>query len=419
MVSLCGTNVHAQIIEPELVAGNLSLETVSGSLVDPTGMAFLGHDDILVLEKNKGTVQRIIDGQILEEPILDVNVNGKDERGMLGIAVSKDTTNGIVYVFLFYTEAEEDGGQPIGNRLYRYELVEDKLVNPKLLLDLPYLPGPAHNGGVVAIGPDENVYVVVGDITPTSYGKEDVKLMSTNDKDGKEPDGRGGILRVTQDGEVVDGEGILGEGHPLDKYYAYGIKNSFGIGFDPVTGKLWDTENGPKFGDEINLVEPGFNSGWRKVQGIWTVNERLTEGERDINKGEEMPFDPEILVDFDGKGKYSSPEFSWDDNVGPTAIVFLNSDRLGEPYQNDIFVGSVLGDIYNFQLTENRSQLVLDEQLADGVANADQEVERVIFGKGMGIISDLEVGPDGYLYILTGVRDTEGKIYRIVPITDE
>jgi aldose sugar dehydrogenase len=74
------------------------------------------------------------------------------------------------------------------------------------------------------------------------------------------PDGRGGILRVTQDGEIVQ-PSILGDEHPLDMYYAYGIRNSFGIDFDPETGNLWDTENDPSFGDEINLVEPGFNSG--------------------------------------------------------------------------------------------------------------------------------------------------------------
>ena len=60
-----------------------------------------------------------------------------------------------------------------------------------------------------------------------------------------------------------------GERYPLDLYYAYGIRNGYGFDFDPVSGRLWDTENGPEFGDEINLVEPGFNSGWKTIQGIW------------------------------------------------------------------------------------------------------------------------------------------------------
>ena len=84
-------------------------------------------------------------------------------------------------------------------------------------------------------------------------------------------DGRSGILRINQDGKPV-GEGILGSTFPLNLYYAYGIRNSFGFDWDPLTGKLWDTENGPHYGDEINLVEPGFNSGWVKVQGVWEPN---------------------------------------------------------------------------------------------------------------------------------------------------
>ena len=252
------------------------MELISEGLELPTSMAFLGPNDILVLEKDKGTVQRIVNGKILAEPLLDVNVANKSERGMLGIAVAsaKNNENEPTYVFLYYTESVEDGNDdcprdnfcnpgndPLGNRLYRYELVNDKLVNPKLMLDLPATPGPAHNGGAVTIGPDNNVYLAIGEVRNQSIQKV------------SSADGRGGILTVTQDGEVSGegGEGILGNTSPLNLYYAYGIRNSFGIDFDPVTGKLWDTENGQKIGDEINLVEPGFNSGWNEIQGMWTT----------------------------------------------------------------------------------------------------------------------------------------------------
>ena len=156
-----------------------------------------------------------------------------------------------------------EGKPPLGNRLLRYELVNNKLVNAKLLLDLPATPGPHHNGGNIRIGPDQNLYVVIGDL-------EGHLTESQNIKNGPPPDRTSGILRITQDGKPV-GNGILGNTFPLNLYYAYGIRNSFGMDFDPVTGKLWDTENGPGFGDEINLVEPGFNSGWRIVQGMWKV----------------------------------------------------------------------------------------------------------------------------------------------------
>ena len=154
----------------------------------------------------------------------------------------------------------------LANRLYRYELVDNKLVNPLLLLDLPANPGPRHNGGAITIGPDNNLYVPIGDVDG-SFKEENTETETQNYNDGVDPDGRSGILRITQDGQPV-GEGILGDSIPLKLYYAYGIRNSFGLGFDPVTGKLWDTENGPGNSDEINLVEPGFNSGWQQVMGL-------------------------------------------------------------------------------------------------------------------------------------------------------
>ena len=89
---------------------------------------------------------------------------------------------------------------------------------------------------------------------------------------------------------------------------------SYGIDFDPLTNNLWDTENGPTFGDEINLVEPGFNSGWRKIQGIWNVTE-MTGPDGRINltdlDNKSIGLDPRGLETFEGRGIYSSPEFTW------------------------------------------------------------------------------------------------------------
>ncbi len=154
-----------------------------------------------------------------------------------------------------------------------------------MLLDLPTGPGADHNGGVVEVGPDGNVYVLVGDgdscweeeYCTGSLEDSPVNSETSNIPTGDSPVGRGGILRVTPDGEpILSGEnkttGILADHDPLNKYFGYGIRNGFGLAFDPLTDKLWDTENGPGYGDEINLVEPGFNSGWLKVQGWWPVN---------------------------------------------------------------------------------------------------------------------------------------------------
>jgi aldose sugar dehydrogenase len=400
---------------PFVTDPNLKVEVLYQGLENATSMAFLGQDDILVLEKDNGTVRRIVNGTLLSKPLLDVPVASKGERGMLGIAVARHEADHRIYVFLYYTESAtgRDGDdittkkEPLGNRLYRYEYIDGKLINPKLLLNLPTIPGPSHNGGVLKIGPDnKSVYLVIGNLNYVQ--NQSFITKAQNNKNGPPPDGRGGILRITFDGSVVDNKGILGDEDPLNKYYAYGIRNSFGMDFDPITGKLWDTENGPKFGDEINLVEPGFNSGWNKVVGIWKALPKDYQARGDLASEK-----PDNLVDFDGRGKYSSPEFTWNNSVAPTALKFLSTNKLGKQYENDMLVADVNNyRIYHFELNQNRTALLLQAPLIDKVADSDEELNNVIFARGFGLITDLEIGPDGYLYF---VAFDEGKIYRIVP----
>jgi aldose sugar dehydrogenase len=395
--------------DPVIKDTKFEVDLIAKDLEFPTAFAFVGLDDILVLEKEKGSVKRIVDGETLPEPLINVNVASLNERGLLGIAVSQNASADRTYVFLYYTEAEDEQADdnddeaaneektPLGNRLYRYELVDNKLINPKLLLDLPATPGPSHNGGAVTIGPDGHVYLVIGDVRGS-------KSLMQNFQGGAEPDGRGGILRVTQDGELVNGKGILGDGHPLDSYYAYGIRNSFGIDFDPVTNMLWDTEVGNKEGDEINLVKPGFNSGYSKVQGL---------------ASQVKEFNTTDLVDFNRNGIYSDPQLTWNYPVTPTGIKFLNSDRLGKQYTNDIFVGGFNnGKVYHFDLNDQRNELSLNAVLQDHVAGSEDELDHSIFAENFGGITDIEVGPDGYLYVMSFYQGkNEGTIFRIVPST--
>ena len=148
---------------PIIKDSSLKAEVVFEGLTSPTSFAFVGPNDILVLEKDKGTVQRIVNGKILAEPLLEVNVANDANRGMLGIAVSKEKEKNATNIFLYFTEAPLDKF-PIGNRVYKYELVNNKLVNPQVLLNLPAIPGPSHNGGALIIGPDNNVYAIIGDV---------------------------------------------------------------------------------------------------------------------------------------------------------------------------------------------------------------------------------------------------------------
>jgi aldose sugar dehydrogenase len=408
-----------QVRIPRVNDDGLQVELVIQGLADATSIGFLG-DDMLVLEK-AGTVQRIGNDGLLDEQLLKVNVDDEDERGLLGIEIVENENGSSSYVFLSYTEMvvnDSSGEEEVRNRLYRYELQNDKLVNPVLLLDLPADPGSAHNGGVITVGPDDNIYLAIGELIRSDYAKDDYNTQAQNYENGKEPDGRGGILRVTQDGEIVQ-PSILGDEHPIDMYYAYGVRNSFGIDFDPLTGNLWDTENGPGFGDEINLVEPGFNSGWSRVSGINEVIEEIEvdpddmKEKRKITKGEEILSAPEGLVDFNGNGKYSPPELSG--RFIPTEILFLNSSMLGEEYRNDLFIATVIGNIYRFDLNEDRTELILEGTSSDEIEVDETDLEDAMFAQGFGIITDIEEGPDGYMYVVSGIREDNSKVYRISP----
>jgi aldose sugar dehydrogenase len=406
---------------------NLKAELVYKGIQVISNMAFIGPDDILILEKNNGTVMRVVNGTMQQEPLVDLDVVHSD--GLVGITASPNYSNPR-YVFLYVTEApriyDEDvetneeiisvngtlGYTRECNCVYRYELVNGRLINPTLFLELPATPGPMHNGGEIIVGPDDNLYISVGDVTGHDTAATSTKAQ--NYENGPDPDGRAGILRITQDGRIVNGNGILGNQDPLDLYYAYGIRSSFGMDFDPITGYLWDTENGPDHGDEINLVEPGFNSG---ADYIFGMSSRY--GEHSSNSDN---FDPDNLEDFDGKGKYSDPEFTWEVPVGVTALQFLDSDKYGEEYKNDMFVGDVNnGNIYHFDLNGqiNRTELLLDEPLDDKIADNPDESNSIVFASGSGGITDMQVGPDGYLYVLSTQKNSadpgEGTIYKIVP----
>jgi glucose/arabinose dehydrogenase len=393
----------------------LKFEIVYEGLKYPTSMAFLGPDDFIVLER-EGTVQRIVDGIKSNTPLIDLDVADYEDGGLLGIAVKNEDTNGPnshvkpVYVYLYFTSQKVRNENNVqqkdwaANVVYRYELMNNTLKNGKLLLNLP--AGYHHDGGPILIGPDnKTVYISVGDVENEYY--KVVANKALNNKSGADPDGTGGILRFGLDGQPIN-EGILGKKYPLNLYYAYGIRNSFGMAFDPLTGKLWTTDNSHETGDEINKLEPGFNGGWNKVQGIWPYAGDF------VPNASHAIYDPTDLVTFEGKGKYRSPEFIWNRTVGPTALLFMTTDKLGKQYKNDMFVADVEnGRIYHFELNRNRTGLLLDGPLSDKIADTDKELKRVVFAGNFGLITDMDVGPDGYLYF---VVFNEGKIYRIVPV---
>lgn len=382
----------ATAVSAQMVANPaLRVTEVVAGLSRPTAMAFIGPSDILVLQKADGRVRRVINGVLQSGEVLDVAVHSSSERGLLGIAVHPEFPT-VPFVYLYYTESStgidtsDSSSAPLGNHVYRYTWNGSALIDPLLILDLPATPGPNHDGGAMTFGPDGKLYVVIGDLNRNG--------QLQNFSGGPAPDDTGVIFRINDDGTTPSDNPFASQ-PDLARYYAYGVRNSFGLAFDPVTGELWDTENGPDAYDEINLVQPGFNSGWERIMGSVSRDAQVTSD----------------LVQFPGS-QYVDPKFSWLSPVGPTGIVFLNSNQLGADYQNDAFVGDINnGNLYRFKLNATRTGFLFqDPGLADLVADDSAELEEVILGTGFAGVTDLKVGPDGLLYVLSFFQ---GKIFVI------
>ena len=335
-------------------------EFVSG-LDWPVMIAFSGND-ILVLEKNSGNIRLIKNGELQNEPILKVDVSVSLEEGLLGILMKNST----VYLH-FTTRNAED--YTISNLFYKYTWDGKKLTDPKLVKEI-HGGGVEHNSGLMISHPNGNVYAIMGDLG-----------------------NRKGILQNYNQGEPDD-TSVIFSLETEEPYFAIGIRNSFGFTVDPVTSFVWDTENGPEVFDEINLVAPKFNSGWASIQGPATQTQI------------------ENLPSFNDY-TYSDPEFSWENPIGVTSILFVQSNLFQE-YHDSVLVGDFHnGILYEFKLNQNRTGFDFDDQsLQDLVLNKNDLTGELILGTGFAGITDIKEGPDGLIYI---VSIGDGKIYRLIP----
>ncbi len=353
--------------EPVLHDDSLILEEFAhGVGWGHTAMTFV-DDDILILHK-AGTVHLIRDGIMQNEPVLKVTIDPTWESGLLGIT-SADSA-----VYIYFTAAGE-GGHQLGNKIYKYDWDGETLVNPVLAMELP--SNIYHDGGAMVTGLDNQVYAVIGDTG--KYGPLQNKSLENLYPPGTTDYlDTSVILRVDPDGP----------------YQAVGIRNSFGLAIDPVTGNLWDTENGDDDFDEINLVPDRFNSGWNKIMGPATQSEL------------------DSLVVYEDY-VYKDPEFSWKQVVAPTGLSF-GKFKETSTYDDSLFVGDCnYGNLYKLTLNQNRDGFeFINPDLQDNLVDNGDSMDEIILGTGFKCITDIERGPDGFLYI---VSHGEKEIYRIVP----
>ncbi len=279
-----------QLLAPAVFDPNLAVRTVVTRLVQPTSMAFLDENAFFVLEKRTGRVQHVVDGEIAGTA-LDLNVNYSSERGLLGIALHPEFHNDEPFVYLYWTasttgaDSDDLAKVPLlGNRVDRFRWNGTKLLYDGPMIALrAYQEDPNqplrgnHDGGVIRFGPDGKLYIIVGDVGRRGMTQNNLAGPFPDDQfGGPEPDDAhftGVIIRLNADGTTPNdnpfyhvGAGMPGQvGANVQKMFAFGVRNSFGMAFDPISGELWTQENGDDSFDEINRVDPGFNGGWIQI----------------------------------------------------------------------------------------------------------------------------------------------------------
>ncbi|HEX8189252.1 MAG TPA: CHRD domain-containing protein [Pyrinomonadaceae bacterium] len=459
--------VAAAASGPVMLAPGLGVRTVVAGLNQPTSMAVIGANDLLVLEKASGRVVRVKNG-VAQGVALDLNVNSASERGLLGIALHPDFAANR-FVYLYWTESTTPGDTVaaeatplLGNRVDRYVMNGATLAFDRNLLRLRALQADEgqpvrgnHNGGVLRFGPDGKLYVFVGDVGrrgffqnlpcgPTVTCPEAGPPLVPDDQfGGPEPDdahATGAIFRLNDDGTTPSDNpyaqiptvqtGPVVEN--IRRLYAYGVRNGFGMDFDPAGGYLWTQENGDDAFDEINRVEAGFNGGWAQLMG---PSSRIAEFKAiEVARGNSLQqnrWPPSNIADTAAQAlarlyrlpgsKYTEPEFSWKYAVAPSPVGFAGAG-LGPQYAGDLFVGAsrttlLGGYLMRFDLSEDRKTLATaDPRLADKVAdNADKfdlaESESLVAGRDFGITTDIRYDPaTGSLYV---VSLSNGAVYEV------
>jgi glucose/arabinose dehydrogenase len=494
----------AQASGPTMTVPNLAVREAIGGLITPIGLAFLSDTQWLVIEKNTGQVQVVADGAVTgtaldlavnnasERGLLGIALHPDfDENNFVYLFWSciapPPTENLLVPTLIQCALTPELGADSddllatplLGNRVDRFvwngetdtlsfdsnlimlrSFQNDASTSPTGPNGEIQPPRANHDGGVIRFGPDGKLYIIFGDAGrrgqlqnlpsgPTLTGLGDP--VADDQFGGPRPDDAhftGVIIRLNDDGSTPSdnpffaaGAAMGGEvGENVQKIFAYGIRNSFGMAFDPLSGNLWDQENGEDAFDEMNLVEPGMNSGWIQVQGPASRVAQFKQIETTSLHHEDFPnlqqfrWGPERIADTPAEAlsrlfvlpgsHYSDPEFSWKHVLAPAGIGFLNSRALGPQYFGDLFVGFSVNDdplgggLMRFNLTGNRRKIGVDDpRLEDRVADNPTfhdptESESLIVGRDFGIVTDIHTAPNGNLLVVSLDTGTVYEIFR-------
>ena len=348
---------------------------VSG-LDHPWGMAFRSNGDILVTERDRGTLRVIRNGQLLDEDIAGVPevFTGVRLAGLMDVVVHPEDDT---LVYLTYSKAEErDGrrGATVALARGRLDTGAGALTEVR---DIFVTDG--WGGGIAASrliwGPDGKLYMSVGGAFQFADTGQYAQDPTTH---------FGKLLRLNDDGSAPDDNPFAGDPEYLPEIYSMGHRNQIGLAFHPDTGELWATENGPQGGDEANIIQPGANYGWpvasysRQYSGLPVTD---------------TPWLPE----------FTGPHVIWWPSIAPSGLTFYDGEHF-PAWRGNLFVGSMT--VGRIQHTGHVERIVFNRR--------GQEVRREwLLTELKQRVRDVQQGPDGYLYVLT--EEDDSVLMRIEP----
>ncbi|MDQ1090355.1 MULTISPECIES: PQQ-dependent sugar dehydrogenase [unclassified Siphonobacter] len=338
-------------------------KAISDGLKNPWGITSLPDGRLIITEKS-GTMRIAKVTGELSEPITGIpTVNPDGQGGLLGIRVDPDFEQNRMIYWVF-SEKRPDGNLTAVAK-GKLSADEKKIEGATVIYRAtPAYKGDLHYGGRILIDKDGNLVVSTGERSDTVTRPQAQFLNSSLGK----------VLKITKDGKAVAGNPFEGKADAKPEIYSYGHRNVQGLAFHPVTGDLWETEFGPRGGDELNRIEPGKNYGWPTITyGIEYAGPKVGEG-------------------IQQKEGLEQPVYYWDPVVSPSGITFYTGDAIPE-WKNNLFI-SGLSSTHIARLVIENNKVVGEERLLE------KEGQR---------FRDITQGKDGALYAITD----QGKLYRI------
>jgi len=341
---------------------NFIIDTVVTGLNVPWGMEFLPNGDMLISER-EGILYRFSGGMLNRIAGLPP-IMAKGQGGLLDLRLHPDyPENG--WIYFSYSQPSEDNPRQGCTAVMRARLEDDRLVDQEVIFDAGPDSNRGHHWGCKLVFDKKGyLWFGVGD-----RGNRDENPQSLENHCGK-------IHRIHDDGSIPEDNPFVDTPGAVPSIYSYGHRNPQGTDMHPVTGEIWESEHGPRGGDELNLIRPGVNYGWPVIS--YGINYNGTK-----------------FTELTHKEGMAQPVTYWVPSIAPCGMTFVDSDRY-PGWKNNILIGSL-----RFQYLE-RVEL-------DG----EKVVEQEKLLEGIGRVRNVRVGPDGFIYV---AAESPGFIVRLLPV---